>query len=235
MSELKDLAATIAANEPQSPVAGNVTESTSTEVLSVEAITKNICKDGFSHVVKASITNIDCTTRTAKNGNEYLNAFITLDRGIKGAQSMPDGSHRIGLLGAIQTPFSQILLVMRKDRFYGRFVNYVGEAAELNMASMYLAGVQVSILCQFVPAGVQERNPFTRKENLYNVVDYDRYIHHIVGVESPTDPVTTNAYQALIKQIMDDARAAIIAKRDAKAKASAFVEVAMQATDDVPF
>ena len=32
---------------------------------------------------------------------------------------------------------------------------------------MYLTGVTVKVLCQFVPAGVQDRNPFTRKDNLY--------------------------------------------------------------------
>lgn len=47
----------------------------------------------------------------------------------------------MGMLGAVQMPFNQILLVMRKDKFYGRFVSYVGEAAEAGFASMYLTGV----------------------------------------------------------------------------------------------
>ena len=84
------------------------------------------------------------------------------------------------------------------------FVNYVGEAAEAGFASMYLTGVAVKVLCQFVPAGVQDRNPFTRKDNLYNVVDYDRYVYHIVGIEQPADPVLVGAYNVLIKQIMHD-------------------------------
>ena len=168
------------------------------------------------------ITNIDCQERTGRNGNSYLNAFVTIASPVKGAQSMPDGTHRMGMLGAIQMPFNQILLVMRKDKFYGRFVNYVGEAAEAGFASMYLTGVAVKVLCQFVPAGVQDRNPFTRKDNLYNVVDYDRYVYHIVGIEQPVDPVLVGAYNVLIKQIMEDARAAIAAKREAKAKAASF-------------
>ena len=65
--------------------------------------------------------------------------------------------------------------------------------------------------------------PFTRKDNLYNVVDYDRYVYHIVGIEQPADPVLVGAYNVLIKQIMEDARAAIAAKREAKAKAASFV------------
>lgn len=92
------------------------------------------------------ITNIDCQERTGRNGNSYLNAFVTIASPVKGAQSMPDGTHRMGMLGAIQMPFNQILLVMRKDKFYGRFVNYVGEAAEAGFASMYLTGVAVKVL-----------------------------------------------------------------------------------------
>lgn len=207
------------------------------QVQTIEAIVKSICTDGHSHVVNTTITNIDCQERTAANGKSYLNAFVTISNPVKGAQSMPDGTHRMGMLGAVQTPFNQVLLVMRKDKFYGRFVNYIAEAAEAaeaGFASMYLTGVNISILCQFVAAGVQERNPFTRKDNLYNVVDYDRYVYHIIGIEQPNDAVTVGAYNALIKQLMEDARAAIAAKRDAKAKAASFVATAMS-DDDMPF
>lgn len=206
----------------------------SAQVETIDDVVRRICTDGHSYVMTTVITNIDCQERTGRNGNSYLNAFVTIASPVKGAQSMPDGTHRMGMLGAIQMPFNQILLVMRKDKFYGRFVNYVGEAAEAGFASMYLTGVSVKVLCQFVPAGVQDRNPFTRKDNLYNVVDYDRYVYHIVGIEQPTDPVLVGAYNVLIKQIMDDARAVIAAKREAKAKAASFVATAMN-DDDVPF
>ena len=206
----------------------------SMQVETIDDVVRRICTDGHSYVMTTVITNIDCQERTGRNGNSYLNAFVTIASPVKGAQSMPDGTHRMGMLGAIQMPFNQILLVMRKDKFYGRFVNYVGEAAEAGFASMYLTGVAVKVLCQFVPAGVQDRNPFTRKDNLYNVVDYDRYVYHIVGIEQPTDPVLVGAYNALIKQIMDDARAAIAAKREAKAKAASFVATTMS-DDDMPF
>lgn len=202
------------------------------QVETIDDVVKRICTDGHSYVTTTVITNIDCQERTGRNGNSYLNAFVTIASPVKGAQSMPDGTHRMGMLGAIQMPFNQILLIMRKDKFYGRFVNYVGEAAEAGFASMYLTGVAVKVLCQFVPAGVQDRNPFTRKDNLYNVVDYDRYVYHIIGIEQPTDPVLVGAYNVLIKQIMDDARAAIAAKREAKA--ASFVATAMS-DDDMPF
>lgn len=224
---------TSSVNQPVQPTVDTDNQS-STQVETIDDVVKRICTDGHSYVMTTVITNIDCQERTGRNGKSYLNAFVTIASPVKGAQSMPDGTHRMGMLGAIQMPFNQILLVMRKDKFYGRFVNYVGEAAEAGFASMYLTGVAVKVLCQFVPAGVQDRNPFTRKDNLYNVVDYDRYVYHIVGIEQPTDPVLVGAYNVLIKQIMEDARAAIAAKREAKAKAASFVATAMN-DDDIPF
>lgn len=259
MPDVKDLAQAVQGGAAAAPENVNVVEPTtsvnqpvqptvdtdnqnSAQVEIIDDVVRRICTDGHSYVMTTVITNIDCQERTGRNGNSYLNAFVTIASPVKGAQSMPDGTHRMGMLGAIQMPFNQILLVMRKDKFYGRFVNYVGEvaeageAAEAGFASMYLTGVAVKVLCQFVPAGVQDRNPFTRKDNLYNVVDYDRYVYHIVGIEQPTDPVLVGAYNVLIKQIMDDARAAIAAKREAKAKAKAasFVATAMN-DDDIPF
>ena len=233
---------TTSVNQPVQPVVNAVPQTpqvdtdnqSSTQGETIDDVVKRICADGHSYVMTTVITNIDCQERTGRNGKSYLNAFVTIASPVKGAQSMPDGTHRMGMLGAIQTPFNQILLVMRKDKFYGRFVNYIGEAAEAGFASMYLTGVAVKVLCQFVPAGVQDRNPFTRKDNLYNVVDYDRYVYHIVGIEKPADPVLVGAYNVLIKQIMDDARAAIAAKREAKAKAASFVATAMS-DDDMPF
>lgn len=224
---------TTSVNQPVQPTVDTDNQN-SAQVETIDDVVKHICTDGHSYVMTTVITNIDCQERTGRNGNSYLNAFVTIASPVKGAQSMPDGTHRMGMLGAIQMPFNQILLVMRKDKFYGRFVNYVSEVAEAGFASMYLTGVAVKVLCQFVPAGVQDRNPFTRKDNLYNVVDYDRYVYHIVGIEQPTNPVLVSAYNVLIKQIMDDARAAIAAKREAKAKAASFVATVMN-DDDVPF
>ena len=224
---------TTSANQPVQPTVDTDNQN-SAQVETIDDVVRRICTDGHSYVMTTVITNIDCQERTGHNGNSYLNAFVTIVSPVKGAQSMPDGTHRMGMLGAIQMPFNQILLVMRKDKFYGRFVNYVGEAAEAGFASMYLTGVAVKVLCQFVPAGVQDRNPFTRKDNLYNVVDYDRYVYHIVGIEQPVDPVLVGAYNVLIKQIMDDARAAIAAKREAKAKAASFVATA-NSDDNMPF
>lgn len=224
---------TTSVNEPVQPIVDTDNQS-SAQVETIDDVVRRICTDGHSYVMTTVITNIDCQERTGRNGKSYLNAFVTIASPVKGAQTMPDGTHRMGMLGAVQMPFNQILLVMRKDKFYGRFVNYVGEAAETGFASMYLTGVAVKVLCQFVPAGVQDRNPFTRKDNPYNVVYYDRYVYHVVGIEQPVDPVLVGAYNVLIKQIMEDARAAIAAKREAKAKAASFVATEMN-DDDIPF
>lgn len=224
---------TTSVNQPVQPTVDTDNQS-SAQVETIDDVVRRICTDGHSYVMTTVITNIDCQERTGRNGKSYLNAFVTIASPVKGAQSMPDGTHRMGMLGAIQMQFNQILLVMRKDKFYGRFVNYIGEAAEAGFASMYLTGVAIKVFCQFVPAGVQDRNPFTRKDNLYNVVDYDRYVYHIVGIKQPDDPVLVGTYNALIKQIMDDARAAIAAKREAKAKAASFVATAMN-DDDLPY
>lgn len=224
---------TTSVNQPVQPTVDTDNQN-SAQVETIDDVVRRICTDGHSYVMTTVITNIDCQERTARNGKSYLNAFVTIASPVKGAQSMPDGTHRMGMLGAIQMPFNQILLVMRKNKFYGRFINYVGEAAEAGFASMYLTGAAVKVLCQFVPAGVQDRNPFTRKDDLYNVVDYDRYVYHIVGIEQPADPVLVGAYNVLIKQIMDDAHAVIAAKREAKAKAASFVATAMS-DDEVPF
>ena len=125
---------------PQTPQVDTANQS-STQVETIDDVVRRICTDGHSYVMTTVITNIDCQERTGRNGNSYLNAFVTIASPVKGAQSMPDGTHRMGMLGAIQMPFNQILLVMRKDKFYGRFVNYVGEAAEAGFASMYLTGI----------------------------------------------------------------------------------------------
>ena len=145
---------TTSINQPVQPTVETYNQS-SAQVETIDDVVRRICTDGHSYVMTTVITNIDCQERTGRNGNSYLNAFVTIASPVKGAQSMPDGTHRMGMLGAIQMPFNQILLVMRKDKFYGRFVNYVGEAAEAGFASMYLTGVAVKVLCQFVPAGVQ--------------------------------------------------------------------------------
>lgn len=249
--DLTDGAATIAAikqlyimaNEAKNSVVAtekatvenaNVVATTAQQVETIDAIIARICKDGKSKVVKTAITAIDCEERTAKAGTKYINAFVNLETPVIGSQRLADGTFRLGLLGAIQFPFNSLLLVMRKHRFYGKFVHSIEEAAAINMVADYLAGVEISVFCQFVAAGEVARNPFTRNAAEYDVADHDRYIYHVVGIELPTDPIVLDEYKHLIAQQRQARIDAITAAKAAKASAVSLLATAT-AADDMPF
>lgn len=200
----------------------------------IEAIVARLCKDGKSKVVKTAITAVDCEERTAKNGSKYINAFVNLETPVIGSQKLADGTFRMGLLGAIQFPFNSLLLVMRKHRFYGKFVVSMEEAASVNMVADYLAGVEISIFCQFVAAGEVSRNPFTRNVTDYEVADHDRYVYHVVGIEQPTDPIVIDEYRNLIAEQRARRADAIAAKRKAAATTASLLATAT-AADEMPF
>lgn len=200
----------------------------------IEAIVARMCRDGKSKVVTTAITAIDCEERTAKNGSKYINAFVNLETPVVGSQKLADGTYRIGLLGAIQFPFNSLLLVMRKHRFYGKFVASIEEASAVNMVADYLAGVDIKVFCQFVSAGEVARNPFTRSATEYEVADHDRYIYHIVGIEAPTDPIVVDEYRNLIAIQRQRRADAIASARQAKASTANLLTTAI-ATDDMPF
>lgn len=200
----------------------------------IEAIVARLCKDGKSVVVKTAITAVECEERTAKNGTKYINTFVNLETPVRGSQKLADGTYRIGLLGAIQFPFNSLLLVMRKHRFYGRFVASLEDAARVNMVADYLAGIEISIFCQFVAAGELGRNPFTRNANEYDVADHDRYIYHVVGIEAPTDPIVLDDYRMLRAEQAAARKDAIAAMRKAVATTANLLSAATVA-DDMPF
>ena len=200
----------------------------------IEAIVARMCRDGKSKVVTTAITAIDCEERTAKNGSKYINAFVNLETPVIGSQKMADGTYRLGLLGAVQFPFNSLLLVMRKHRFYGKFVASIEEAATVNMVADYLAGVDIKVFCQFVAAGEVGRNPFTRSATEYEVADHDRYVYHIVGIEQPTDALVLDEYRNLIAVQRQQRADAIAAARQAKAS-TANLLVAATTADDFPF
>ena len=80
----------------------------SAQVETIDDVVRHICTDGHSYVMTTVITNIDCQERTGRNGNSYLNAFVTIASPVKGAQSMPDGTHRMGMLGAIPVSYTHL-------------------------------------------------------------------------------------------------------------------------------
>lgn len=212
-----------------------VEQSAATQVAeTIEAIVARMCRDGKSKVVTTAITAIDCEERTAKNGSKYINAFVNLETPVLGSQKLADGTYRLGLLGAIQFPFNSLLLVMRKHRFYGKFVASIEEAAAVNMVADYLAGVDIRVFCQFVAAGEVARNPFTRSATEYEVADHDRYVYHIVGIEQPTDPLVLDEYRNLIAVQRQQRADAIAAARQAKASTANLLAAATTA-NDFPF
>lgn len=200
----------------------------------IEAIVARMCRDGKSKVITTAVTAIDCEERTAKNGSKYINAFVNLETPVIGSQKLADGTYRVGLLGAIQFPFNSLLLVMRKHRFYGKFVASIEEAASVNMVADYLAGVDIKVFCQFVAAGEVGRNQFTRSATEYEVADHDRYVYHIVGIEQPTDPLVLDEYRNLIAVQRQQRADAIAAARQAKVSAANLLAVATK-VDDFPF
>ena len=231
-------AAETATTENGTQVANTAAEAQTTQTAQVaetiEAIVARLCRDGKSKVVKTAITAVDVEERTAKNGSKYLNAFVNLETPVIGSQKMSDGTYRLGLLGAIQFPFNSLLLVMRKHRFYGKFVVSLEEAAQVNMVADYLAGVEISVFCQFVAAGEVAHNPFTRNATDYDVADHDRYVYHIVGIEVPTDPIVVDEYRNLIAEQRARRADAIAAKRKAAATTANLLSAATTA-DDIPF
>lgn len=230
----KDVNATVAGAEATIENANAVANAQPQVAETIEAIVARLCKDGKSKVVKTAITAVDCEERTAKNGSKYINAFVNLETPVIGSQKLADGTFRLALLGAIQFPFNSLLLVMRKHRFYGKFVVSMEEAASVNMVADYLAGVEISIFCQFVAAGEVSRNPFTRNATDYEVAEHDRYVYHVVGIEQPTDPIVIDEYRNLIAEQRARRADAIAAKRKAAATTASLLATAT-AADEMPF
>ena len=111
---------------------------------------------------------------------------MTLDKPIIGAAKDANGVYQPAYIRTIQMPYWQLELAMRGNQFFGRFIKYIADAIEVGFGDQYIAGLTMNILAEFVPAGTDAQNPFTRKENKYGIKEYDRYIYHVVGVEHPT-------------------------------------------------
>lgn len=228
-------ATNVNANVQTAQVEQPATGAPATQVAeTIEVIVARMCRDGKSKVITTAVTAIDCEERTAKNGSKYINAFVNLETPVIGSQKLADGTYRLGLLGAIQFPFNSLLLVMRKHRFYGKFVASIEEAAAVNMVADYFAGVDIRVFCQFVAAGEVARNPFTRSATEYEVADHDRYVYHIVGIEQPTDPLVLDEYRNLIAVQRQQRADAIAAARQAKASTANLLAAATTA-NDFPF
>lgn len=189
--------------------------------VTYEEVIESLKRDTNNKVYKRTITLAEFTQKEGKNNNPYVNAFLTLDKPVIAAVKMPDGTHAMRGLGAIQTPYYSLELVMRRHTYFARFISYIQEAMEIGQAAAYFSNVSITILAEFVPAGVQKSNPFSRKDNQYSVESYDRYVYHIIGIDAPTDPITIGIYNKTLAVTTDDIFSAIRAKRKAKEDAAA--------------
>ena len=67
---------TTSVNQPVQPTVDTDNQN-SAQVETIDDVVRRICTDGHSYVMTTVITNIDCQERTGRNGNSYLNAFVT--------------------------------------------------------------------------------------------------------------------------------------------------------------
>lgn len=219
---------------PQTPV-----QQANAQPVSFEEIITNLKSDQRNKVYSTVITSVQSEDRKAQNGNEYVNLFLTLESPVIGAQKMPDNTYRLGFIGTIQTPYWQVELIMRRNTFFGRFIKFIAEAAEAGYVDQFLAGIKIQILAEFVPAGIEKKNPFTRKDNSYGTAEHDRYIYHIIGIEQPTDPITLGNYKFAIGESQKRMLEAIEAKRKAKQQAAELASLMSSSVgsvaDDITF
>lgn len=235
-----------AQSNPQTNPAPNVqpdvqpnVQQANAQPVSFEEIITNLKSDQRNKVYSTVITSVQSEDRKAQNGNEYVNLFLTLESPVIGAQKMPDNTYRLGFIGTIQTPYWQVELIMRRNTFFGRFIKFIAEAAEAGYVDQFLAGIKITILAEFVPAGIEKKNPFTRKDNSYGTAEHDRYIYHIIDIEKPTDSITLGNYRFAIAESQKRMLEAIEAKRKAKQQAAELASLMSSTTgsvsDDIVF
>lgn len=233
LKEVQDVQGT--QEQAQANVQANVQAN---EVMNVSNIVAKLMKANKNHfLVNREITAIQSEQRTAKSGKMYTNVWLTLNDGIKRISVNEDGEVITSLLGTFQTPANGILLPLRKHTFYGRFATAIEEYLNANAADIYLCGVNIQIFGQFVAADdITSGNPFVRNSVPYFTEERetDTYIYHIVGIETPKDEILLAEYRDLLHEIRNEAKAKVLAAREAKAK-QLNVFTSVSEDSDVPF
>ena len=223
-------------NETTQNVNANATTATANAPVAktYDEIVASLKANQANKDLTVTIASVQLDKRNGKTGKEYWNLFMTLDKPIIGVAKDANGDYKPAYIRTIQMPYWQLELAMRGNQFFGRFIKYISDAIEVGFGDQYIAGLTMNILAEFVPAGIDAQNPFTRKENKYGVKDYDRYIYHVVDVEQPTDELLVQAYRDAIADTREMMREAMKAARAAKANRAALLASAEQ-TEDVPF
>lgn len=204
--------------------------------VSFEEIVSSLTKDQANRSYNCVVTACSVTDETAANGNHYKSLMLTFERPILAAQRMPDGTHQMGYIGSIKLPYWQIELVMRRNKFFGRFIHYLSEAAEAGVVDQFIVGLNLNVVGEFVAAGEEKSNPFTRKDNSYGIKDYDRYIFHVISIGDLDDAMLKSMYAYAAQENQNDIRKRIELARAKKQAAASFAAIAPadSAISDLP-
>lgn len=199
---------------------------------SVDEIVSRMMKDKNNFLVSREITGISAEFKTAANGTDYVNVWVSLDAPIKRIDVDANGNEKVIPLETPQMPMFSLLLPFRKHKFYRKFVDAIaskiegeiGFSEDAKAATFYFSGIPVKVFGQFVASGAEERNPFQRNSEPYAIKAQNRFVYHLVGVDMPTDDDTLEEYADLRTEMKAERKEAVEAARKAAAKKAALLK-----------
>ena len=202
----------------------------------VASVTEQLLADRNNIQFELNITAAVSEKKASDGKQEYYRLTLTSSNAFKVLDA--NGAR---LANTLIISHFQLMTAMRKSPFFGKFLQFIEAAMEEGTIGMFLSSVKVKVIAELVAAGEQKKNPFSQNDHYYDVVDYDRYIYHVVGVEAPTDTLTLSVYQQCMTIILDEMRAARKAKAEAAAAAAqrssliAQLSAPVSAESDIPF
>lgn len=216
--------------EPNVQVTETKTAESSFE--NVKEIVTRLCKDRNNFLVNREITGISAEFKTSHNGNDYVNVWVSLDAPVKRIDVDANGNEKIVPLETAQMPLFSLLLPFRKHKFYRKFVEAlavkieaeIGFSNDAKTATFYFSGIPCQVFGQFVASGTEERNPFQRNAEAYEIKAKNRYVYHLVGVDLPTDEDTLEEFAELRNEMKAERKAAVAAAAAAAAKKAALLK-----------
>lgn len=225
---------TITTEAQTNVVESNVTETKANESSfeNVKEIVARLCKDKNNFLVSREITGISAEFKTSHNGNDYVNVWVSLDAPIKRIDLDATGNEKVVPLETAQMPLFSLLLPFRKHKFYRKFVEAlavkieaeIGFSNDAKTATFYFSGIPCQVFGQFVASGAEERNPFQRNAEAYEIKAQNRYVYHLVGVDLPTDEDTLEEFAELRNEMKAERKAAVVAAAAAAAKKAALLK-----------
>lgn len=208
------------------------TKKAETNFESVDEIVSRLMKDKNNFLVNREIMGISTEFKSAANGNEYINVWVSLDAPIKRIDVDANGNEKVIPLETPQMPLFSLLLPFRKHKFYRKFVEALATKIEAEIsfsddaktATFYFSGIPVKVFGQFVASGAEERNPFQRNAEPYTIKAQNRFVYHLVGVDMPTDEDTLEEFAELRQEMKAERKEAVEAARKVAAKKAALLK-----------